>query len=1225
MRKIILLLTLIFGQFLYSQSCSNITATDIFGNTSVSLSCGSGACVELTTNVPTTYLTTSYVVESQSYSPIIPFNEGTRLNANSDDSFSGIIPIPFNFCFYGGTYDKLVISTNGFITFDTKQAGLASNPNILENNPSPLLPQNSIFGVMQDLIFSRTGDAEIYYSVVGTAPCRKFVINFYKARIAGCTETSSSQIVLSEFSNEIDVIIENKVLPCSDAKFKESLIGLMNSTGDEGISPPDRNAGVWQSGNESWKFRPNGAQVQPNITWKNSANQTVGTTATINACPTRTGKYTVTLDYLVCDKSFKISDDIDITYDQNGSAPIINSPIDFTYTLCDNNADNTELFDWQTNVTPLITTDPTVNVRYYNSQSAAESGGTGITNIRGGKYKVYARVTNQNNCYIIGVVNMDIKFLDKIEANDIKKLYCFDGTEDFAVDLNDLYPEMLITPESKITKVTFYTTSSDATIPNESASVPANQLLTKDGNVVTYVYFVRFENADGCFTVKKITIELRNPITAATQQICDFKNDGIENITLSSLNGAVVAGQPVKATYFLDSAAANANSGAVSTYLLDSSNGPAIIYVRLDMLADNGPCYRVYPVLLRLTSSPILTKEMTTVELGMICDNNNDGSEPIDLTKYRTEIYSGTENFTYSYYESFNPATGALSKIISTPKTFRISKNTEVFVKVSKGSCFAVGKIILNFDFLPSVVVQGGTIAKCDKGYDYGETYDLNDALSTMFLPSQNNDAITDVDISYHATKQDAESGVATISNFQSTYYNTVTFWSRFKSKNSGCYSVAPIVLKTYFPPKAIPSTIQVCDSNLDGNPEVNLLLPQFTENMVSETDPENNFRFYLTLADVDANKPIQNPENFSPKPFPNRIYVLVENIAGCFTLPSTIDFSTGTTLPIYNDSFTIEQCDDQADGKETFDITQFESQIYKSTGSYSYYSTLSDLNLDINKITNPKAYLYDVNLQQPSIYIKVSDTGFCPALVKINIRLKNAPKFNLENYSFCPGVGITIKPNLASLNPKEYTWKNPAGETISKENFIENVKTAGTYSLTIRNTDGCIYTDYFEVAAYEVPIITQLVGLSANSYQVIASGSRKILYSINGINWQNSNVFENLPPGRVTFYVRFEDSECLGDRKDGLSVMISNVITPNEDGKNDLWTFSNLDLYKDQPSTLKIYDRNGIMVFEQTSNISFVWNGKFNGRSLPTASYWYVMMLPDKTLTGWILLKNRN
>lgn len=1225
-KNIILLFLLAFGQILQSQSCSNITATDIFGNTSASISCGSGACVELTTsNIPTTYLTTSYNLESQNYSPIIPFNQGTPLNANSDDTFSDIIPLPFNFCFYGATYSNIVISTNGFITFDTKQAGLASNPNILENNPSPLLPQNSIFGVMQDLIFSTTSGSDIYYSVIGSAPCRKFIINFHKARIAGCTETSSSQIVLSEFSNEIEINVENKVLPCSASKFKESLIGIMNSAGDSGLSPPDRNTGIWQSGNESWKFLPSGALVKPAITWRNASNQIVGNTATINACPTKSEKYTVILDYLVCDKSFKISDDIDITYNQTGSAPVINSPVSFTTTLCDNNADNTELFDWQTNISQLITSDPTVNIRYYNSLSAAENGGAGLASIRGGKYQVYARVTGQNGCYIIGIVNMTVNFLEKIEANDIKKLYCFDGQEDFEVDLDTIYPEMLITPRSKIKKVSYYLTLEDATIPNESASVPAKQLLTEDGNVVTYVYYVRFENFDGCFTIRKITIELRNPITDPTQQICDFKNDGIENIRLSSLNGVVIAGQPVKASYFPTASSANANFGAITTYLLNSADGPAIIYVRLDMLADNGPCFRVYPVQLKLIPSPILTNELVTADFGLICDNNNDGAEPVDLTQFQKQIFSGAGAMNYSYYQSYNESTGVFSNPISSPKTFSLSKNTEIFVKVSKGACFAVAKIIINFSFLPTVVIRPGTIAKCDKGYDYGETYDLNDALSSIFLPSENTESISAMEISYHETRANAEAGVLKVANLQSTYYNTVTFWARFRSKISGCYSVVPIVLKTYFPPKAIPSVIQVCDNNLDGNPEVNLLLPQFIDNMVSETDPENNFRFYLTLADVEANKPIQNPENFSPTPFPKRIYVLVENIAGCFTLPATIDFTLGTKLPLYKDTFTVEQCDDESDGLEVINIAQFQNQIYDATATYSYYSTLEDLNADKNKILIPTEYSYNGNLQQPTVYVKVTSKDFCPALAKINIRFKNVPRFNLENYSFCPGIGIKIQPNLMHLDPKEYTWKNPGGEVISKNSFVENIKVAGTYSLTIRSGNGCSYTDYFEVKAFEVPIITQLIGLSANSYRVVASGSRKIVYSINGTDWQISNVFENLIPGRVTFYVRFEDSECWGDSKDGLSVFVSNVITPNEDGKNDTWTFENLGVYKDQPSTIKIYDRNGIMVYEQTSNDRFIWNGKFNGRSLPTASYYYVMALPDKILTGWILLKNRN
>ncbi|MBO6201832.1 MAG: gliding motility-associated C-terminal domain-containing protein, partial [Chryseobacterium sp.] len=275
--------------------------------------------------------------------------------------------------------------------------------------------------------------------------------------------------------------------------------------------------------------------------------------------------------------------------------------------------------------------------------------------------------------------------------------------------------------------------------------------------------------------------------------------------------------------------------------------------------------------------------------------------------------------------------------------------------------------------------------------------------------------------------------------------------------------------------------------------------------------------------------------------------------------------------------------------------------------------------------IETPSAYPYDNSLHPPVIFIKVEDVNFCPALVKINIELKNTPIFELPPYYFCPGVGIRIEPDISYLNPKEYTWRNPAGEIISKEKYIDDIKIAGQYSLTIVIDNDCDYKETFDVIAYEVPVITQLVGLNATTYQVIATGSRKIVYSIDGISWQDSNIFENITPGPVRFYVRFEDSECLGLTKDGLSVNIINVITPNDDGVNDTWTFRDLDVFKDTPSNLKIYDRNGIMVYEQSSTNSFIWDGKFNGRSLSTASYWYIMTLPDKVITGWILLKNRN
>ena len=1231
MKKIILLVILILTQYLHSQSCSSITATDLLGNTSAQLSCATNTCVGLTTSAPKTYSTTSYQLTSQT-PPVIQFDQGTPLNANSDDTFSDVIPLPFNFCFYGNTYDKLVVSTNGFITFDATQTG-NSNPNILANNPSALLPKNSIFGLMQDLIFSNTNDSEIYYSVSGTAPCRKFVINFFKGRITGCpTDTSSFQIALSEFSNEIDITVENKPLPCATARFKESLIGIMNASGNNGLSPPGRNRGTWQTSNESWKFSPNGAEITPNYTWKNTSNAVVGSKATINVCPTKTEKYTVIVDYSVCGNNYTLSDDIDVLYSPSGSVPIVNSPVNFPslspapYTICDNNADNTENFDFKTLITPLITTDLTMDVRYYETQAAAIAGGGGLKSVKEGQYILYARVTNTTGCYAIAIVNMDIKFLKKIEAKDIKKIYCFNGTDDITIYLDLLYPEMLITPITEITNVSFYTTYADAFVPNISEAIPPphEPIIEDDGDLIIYNYFVRFENADGCFTVKKITIELRNPIANQTQNICDANNDETEDILLSNLNGAIAGGQPVTVSY------TDKNNNPITTFTLTKANSPAIIYVRLDMEAYNGDCFPVYPVTLNLISSPILTKENLPVNLGTICDHNNDGSEIYDLTQHQTDIYSGTKLYAYHYYENYN-----LTNEITDPANFSITKSTEVYVKVSSGACFSVAKIVINFNFLAAVKIKSGTVAKCDKEYSNNIDFNLDDAIQSMFISSPNGDNLADINVTYYKTENDAKLGELLLQepNIVNPQVDSLPYWARFESKNTHCFSVAPIVLITFYPPKAKQARIEYCDGNLDGNPEVNLLLPEYTAKMTfTPSDLNNLFNFYLNEDDLAHNKPIPNPETFSPIPFPTSIFFTVENTLGCNILPlefSTINFKPEMILPVMKDNFPLDQCDEGNDGKETLDLIQFENQIYTTGASYSYYPTLSDLNKGENKIATPSSYPYDKKVHPPVIFVKTEGTAYCPALVKININLKESPIFELpmSPYYFCPDVGIRIEPDLSYLKPQTYIWKDPSGNIITQgqnATYID-VKTEGQYSLTIINDLNCPYTKYFDVIAYEVPIITQLIGIGKTSYQVIATGSRKIVYSKDGINWQTSNLFENIKPGPVTFYVRFEDSDCLGKTKDGLSVKFANVITPNDDGVNDTWSFTDLDVFKDTPSNLKIYDRNGLLVFEKSSTDNFIWDGKYNGRVLPTSSYWYIMTLPDREIDGWILLKNRN
>ncbi len=85
------------------------------------------------------------------------------------------------------------------------------------------------------------------------------------------------------------------------------------------------------------------------------------------------------------------------------------------------------------------------------------------------------------------------------------------------------------------------------------------------------------------------------------------------------------------------------------------------------------------------------------------------------------------------------------------------------------------------------------------------------------------------------------------------------------------------------------------------------------------------------------------------------------------------------------------------------------------------------------------------------------------------------------------------------------------------------------------------------------------------------------------------------------------------------------NFITPNDDGLNDTWLITDLDYFGGKNATFQVYDRYGKLLYEQSSNTIISWDGKYEGRTLPTAAYWYIFTLPDgRQIKSWIFIKNR-
>jgi len=219
-----------------------------------------------------------------------PYNVGTVVaGVNSDDIHSGIIPIGFNFCFMGNTYNQLVISSNNYVTFNTAVAGTYSPWSTIAV-PNAGAPVNAIMGPWQDIHPGMGGT--IRYALYGTAPYRHLTIIWSGIPMFSCTSLLySSQLMLFETTGIIESHIENR--PFCAWNNGNAVHALHNSNGTEADVVPGRNNTPWTIQNEGYRWTPQG--LNPIINWY-SNGILVGTGISITVSPTIDTEYICQID-----------------------------------------------------------------------------------------------------------------------------------------------------------------------------------------------------------------------------------------------------------------------------------------------------------------------------------------------------------------------------------------------------------------------------------------------------------------------------------------------------------------------------------------------------------------------------------------------------------------------------------------------------------------------------------------------------------------------------------------------------------------------------------------------------------------------------------------------------------------------------------------------------------------------------------------------------------------
>jgi gliding motility-associated-like protein len=263
-------------------------------------------CVDLVAEFTDSKDTASYTVLPVVFAPPFPFTGGTQLPINTDDVWGAPFTLPFNFCFYGINYPQVTVGSNGVITFDDVSGDFgcpwATDPAV--NLPNPAFPiLNAIYGPYQDInpaVDTSPILRSINYQVLGVAPCRAFVVNYYNVAQFSCNLTvglQTSQIVLYETSNVIEVYVKDRTT-CIGWNEGSGVIGIQNAAGTIATFPPDRNLGPWEAQNEAWRFTPDG---NSNVVFSWLKDGAFYSNApAINVCVTETTNMTAQAVYTGC-------------------------------------------------------------------------------------------------------------------------------------------------------------------------------------------------------------------------------------------------------------------------------------------------------------------------------------------------------------------------------------------------------------------------------------------------------------------------------------------------------------------------------------------------------------------------------------------------------------------------------------------------------------------------------------------------------------------------------------------------------------------------------------------------------------------------------------------------------------------------------------------------------------------------------------------------------------
>lgn len=293
---------------------------------------------------------------------------------------------------------------------------------------------------------------------------------------------------------------------------------------------------------------------------------------------------------------------------------------------------------------------------------------------------------------------------------------------------------------------------------------------------------------------------------------------------------------------------------------------------------------------------------------------------------------------------------------------------------------------------------------------------------------------------------------------------------------------------------------------------------------------------------------------------------------------------------------------------------------IIEGTNLSFYISVTSTITLNPSTPINPENTYYVSQMLSGCESLRTAINILEISAINLNdytVNLCDSDKNNFENINLSSYIHYILNDSASNYTISYHNSQIDAINNVAPIlNYLDyQASNQNIYIRFVSNQYSCFEIATLIINISSPPEIIDVIvrdGTGNNSITILPNNPEH-LYSIDGVYYQNSNLFENLSSGEYLIYVKDKNDTCREATEKVYILSYPIFFTPNGDGFNDFWKikYAQFQFAVD----VEIYDRYGKLITSFDKN-SPGWDGTYNGRQLPSTDYWFkVTRLLDKKI----------